>query len=111
MQDELPPPDSPVYYSERRGITLVRGDVTYLRQDFSVIQQVPNAYKWPTMQRFDFFVREREVSGAAVVNREDSPHAQAVLITLQELTGRAGSMKAASWEEEVRKAPARMRAK
>ncbi len=38
---------------------LVRIDVTYLRQDFSVMLPVADAAPWPEMQRFDFVVRTR----------------------------------------------------
>lgn len=45
---------------------LVRIDVNYLRQDFSVLQSVGGAAPWPEMQRFDFLVRTREVRDADV---------------------------------------------
>ena len=35
----------------------VRGDITFLRQDFSVPQKVPSHGVWPERQRFDFMVR------------------------------------------------------
>ena len=41
---------------------LVRLDVTYLRQDFSMMQAVADANPWPEMQRFDFLVRMRMLS-------------------------------------------------
>ncbi len=62
-ENPLPPSFSPVYYSERRGEVIVRADITYLRQDFSLVQQVENPGKWPGQQRFDFFVRTRELTG------------------------------------------------
>src|SRR5262249_42339003 len=37
----------------------VRADVTYLRQDFSVLQSVENESKWPKQQRYDYVVRVR----------------------------------------------------
>lgn len=40
----------------------IRADVTYLRQDFSLLQVVKDAAPWPESQRFDFLVRTREVS-------------------------------------------------
>ncbi len=51
-----PPP--PLYYTATRG-SFARADVTYLRQDFSVLQSVPNPYKWAAQQRFDYLVRVR----------------------------------------------------
>src|SRR5207302_8029660 len=44
---------------------LVRLDVTYLRQDFSVMQPVADAHPWPEIQRFDFLVRNRVLSEEA----------------------------------------------
>jgi hypothetical protein len=41
----------------------VRADMTYLRQDFSVVLPVADAHPWPEMQRFDFLVRTRIVEG------------------------------------------------
>jgi len=40
-QESLPPSNTTVYYSARRGTTIVRADITYLRQDFSLMQKVP----------------------------------------------------------------------
>lgn len=40
----------------------VRTDVTYLRQDFSMVMKVEKASPWPELQRFDFLVRTREVT-------------------------------------------------
>jgi hypothetical protein len=56
---ELPPPQ--LYYGKSRGL-MVRADVTYLRQDFSVMQPVDNRGKWPAQQRFDFVVRTRPLT-------------------------------------------------
>ncbi len=58
-----PSPGEPLpvaYYST--GLAPVRADVTYMRQDFSVIQEVENAAPWPTKQRFDYFVSERDLT-------------------------------------------------
>ena len=48
---------------------VVRLDMTYLRQDFSVMMPVSDARPWPEMQRFDFLVRTRvlDVGGSAGV--------------------------------------------
>jgi hypothetical protein len=64
----VPEPGQPLvaaYYDSRdsRGTTLlVRADVTYLRQDFSLMQPVHKAAPWPEKQRFDFLVRTREAT-------------------------------------------------
>src|SRR5205085_9061828 len=55
--EEMPP----LYYHETRGL-FVRADVTFLRQDFSVVQPVPNAGKWPGNQRYDYVLRVRPLS-------------------------------------------------
>jgi hypothetical protein len=60
----VPTPGEPlpvVYYASRRG-TFVRADVTYLRQDFSVMQKVDRPNRWPEVQRFDYVVRTRELT-------------------------------------------------
>jgi hypothetical protein len=59
---KLPPPQ--VYYAERDGFEVVRADVTYLRQDFSVLQPAKNHGAWPEQQRFDFVVRTRPLTAA-----------------------------------------------
>lgn len=46
-----------MYYRGRQDDVFVRADVTYLRQDFSVMMRVANPGPWPDMQRFDFLVR------------------------------------------------------
>ena len=46
---------------------LVRVDVTYLRQDYSLMQPVTNAEPWPLMQRFDYLVRTRILTGTEKV--------------------------------------------
>src|SRR5262249_52560087 len=60
--EQLTPPSQG--YQNSRGDILVRIDVTYLRQDFSVFQTVPDASPWPESQRFDFLVRERALTEA-----------------------------------------------
>jgi hypothetical protein len=76
---------------------LVRADVTYLKQDFSVMQATPDHGVWPIMQRYDFLVRKRELSAeeAARLAQDSSgpnrkpnsyPQREAVLWALRELT-------------------------
>ncbi|WP_254507433.1 HEAT repeat domain-containing protein [Anatilimnocola floriformis] len=50
-----------VYYDNSAGL-LVRADITYLRQDFSVMQPVTNPGNWPAEQRFDYILRERRAT-------------------------------------------------
>jgi len=73
-------------------------DVTYLRQDFSLLQPVADADPWPQMQRFDFLVRTRTLSEEEAQSYRDklqprepgvlSPYHRAALAALRELTGR-----------------------
>src|SRR5262249_27227169 len=46
------PATTPQYYET--GALFVRADVTYLKQDFSVVQPVDSPKSWPTHQRFDY---------------------------------------------------------
>jgi hypothetical protein len=98
----VPTPGDPVprgYNGTRQG-TFVRADVTYLRQDFSVMHPVENAKPWPNVQRFDYLVRRRELTytetaahlaSIAAAGRDAHPQSypqrQAVLFALRELTG------------------------
>lgn len=82
------------YYADRsrQGTIFVRADITYLRQDFSVLQRVPNATPWPEMQRFDFVLSSRDATPeelAPLVKKEKSetyPQRDVVQWALRELT-------------------------
>jgi hypothetical protein len=86
---------------------LVRVDVTYLRQDFSMLLPVADANPWPEMQRFDFLVRNRvlsedEARACREQLKEDrpghvAPHRRAVLAALRELTGQDAAPTAQEW--------------
>jgi hypothetical protein len=88
---------------------LVRLDVTYLRQDFSVFQAVADAAPWPELQRFDFLVRERVLTEEEAVafrakmeEREPGrlpPHQRAALAALRELTGKDTAPTAEAWRK------------
>lgn len=60
------PATSPAYYagpaSASVGRLFVRADITFLRQDFSVTQPVPNSGVWPKFQRFDYMLRTRQAT-------------------------------------------------
>jgi hypothetical protein len=106
--ESMNPPSSGYQQSPSPDV-LVRVDVTYLRQDFSVLQPVADAHPWPAMQRFDFVVRRRVLSEQeAEVYREKltprergrlSPYHRAVLATLRELTGRDAAPTPQAWRE------------
>ncbi len=107
----VPPPGeevperSSIYYMERSGYTLVRADVTYLRQDFSVLQPVKDHGVWPAWQRFDYLVRVRPLTAEEQVafaaerpeTRPLSAHRKAILFALRALTGRDAGTTAEQW--------------
>jgi hypothetical protein len=107
--DSFPPPKSKDAYGGRipPDGPAVRADVTYLRQDFSMMQKVANAAPWPEMQRFDFLVRTRTINDAELadhVQRQKarganylSENHKAALAALRQLTGRDAGTTAAAW--------------
>jgi hypothetical protein len=102
---ELPP----AYYGSSRG-PFVRADVTYLRQDFSLMQRVEKPDRWPPWQRFDFLVRTRELSADEVAALGKGAHPrwmiypqrEAVLFALRELTGEDLGPGSADWRRFLR---------
>jgi hypothetical protein len=80
------------YYQDTFGI-FVRADITYLKQDFSVMLPVANPEPWPKLQRYDFMVRTRAATPEEVEGHRDRPadvsypQRAAVLWALKELTG------------------------
>lgn len=90
----IPAPSStPAYYEGDRG-DFVRADITYLRQDFSVVQPVPAPHNWPNFQRFDYLVRLRTPTPQELglllpsnLEKAKNPARDAVLFALKELTG------------------------
>jgi len=104
-----PMPGSP--YGSMPSELMIRADVTYLRQDFSVLQPVEGASPWPEMQRFDFFVRTRELTAEEVAEHNKqkaggaatlSAHHKAAIGALERLTGRQDvEPTAAAWAAAV----------
>jgi hypothetical protein len=88
---------------------VVRLDMTYLRQDFSLMMPVSDAHPWPEMQRFDFLVRTRTLTPAEAQAYEPccedeepgrlSPYHRSALYALRELTGRDTEPTAAAWRK------------
>jgi Protein of unknown function (DUF1573)/HEAT repeats len=105
-QIPVPSESMTAYYRPSNPDILVRFDVTYLRQDFSVKLPVKDADPWPEMQRYDFLVRTREVTEEeAGAYREFlqpsgaenmSPYQRAALSALRELTGHDMEARAAA---------------
>jgi len=86
-------PTSAEYYD--RGGVFVRADVTYLKQDFSVMQPLANPGPWPRHQRYDYVIRLRRATKLELAIASKSPSASysqrdAVLFALRELTGDRG---------------------
>jgi hypothetical protein len=71
----------------------VRIDMTYLRQDFSMMMKGENTENWPAQQRFDFFVRTRIVTPTEAADHEKQlskqtpPNHAAAQMALRALTG------------------------
>lgn len=107
----VPTPGRPLprsYYNDRKG-DFVRADITYLSQDFSQILRVDKPDKWPEWQRFDFLVRQRELTADEVAahknharsknQRSSYPQRKAVLFALRELTGLDAGELSDDWYE------------
>jgi len=102
-----PMPSPSTGYGSSIPDVLVRVDVTYLRQDFSVLQPVADAGPWPDMQRFDFLVRSRDLTEDEARSYRErlepkqtgalSPYHRAVLTALRELTGRDTAPTPGAW--------------
>jgi hypothetical protein len=100
----VPSPDEPidrfslVYYSRGMG-DFVRADVTYLKQDFSVMLPVANPGKWPAEQRYDFVVRERPATADELrtARPADYPQRKAMLLALQALSGKDLGNDSSAW--------------
>jgi hypothetical protein len=100
VRGAVPIPGEPlprVYYGSREG-NFVRADVTYLKQDFSLTQQVKKTDKddrWPEFQRFDYVARTRpatdeEIAGvkklaSAAEQSVDYPQRLAVMFAIEGL--------------------------
>src|SRR5262249_24190217 len=119
-QAQVPVPGQPLPtpsqgYEGSHPDLLVRIDVTYLRQDFSLLQRVQNAEPWPELQRFDFLVRTRTLSEQQAAkfaeklaprSGELNPYQRLAHASLRELTGQDAEPTAAAWRRAL-KAPAR----
>jgi hypothetical protein len=81
----------------------VRADITFLRQDFSVIQSIPEGGDGPRAQRFDFMVRTREATAEEMARLKKPapgyPRREAVLYALRKLTGKDFGSTTRKWLE------------
>jgi sugar lactone lactonase YvrE len=101
----LPPAFSNEYYAAKRQGVFVRADITYLQQDFSVPMPVTNYGLWPSVQRYDFMVRERHATLAEIPAkpnpneaRQPTDHEKALFFALRELTGQDPGPTAEDWK-------------
>ena len=84
---------------------IVRGDITYLRQDFSVQQPVESpGQPLPVNMRFDYLVQTRplnrgELQDAPGKRAEMPPHRLALLYVLRELSGKDAGPETADWQK------------
>lgn len=102
------PATTPQYYEQ--GGTFVRADITYLRQDFSVMQTVAIPGAWPSNQRYDYLLRIRRLTPRELKlynqmkeNIPAGPQRDAVLFALRELTGKDLGTTAAEWRRALPK--------
>jgi hypothetical protein len=93
--EPLPPSFSTKYYEQ--GDLLVRADVTYLRQDFSMVLPATDPGRWPAEQRYDFFVRVRKAIPSEKMHVGQDWHHSAVLRALRAITGRDYGESADEW--------------
>lgn len=104
----LPLPSQSKYPPKVNVPTWVRADVTYFKQDFTVLQPVPNHGKlWPADQRFDYMVRLRPLSNDELNLWQDKvrdfrpttpPQRESLLFALRELTGQNPGPNAEDWK-------------
>jgi hypothetical protein len=85
---------------------IIRGDITYLRQDFSVLQPTAAALNGgpPARTRFDYFVRTRNATAAerralkTATAAATYPQREAVLYALRGLTGVDAGPTTVAWQ-------------
>lgn len=98
----------PFYFCPSKTDTFVRADVTYLKQDFSVMEEVSVPNRWPVMQRHDYLVRtrtltENEASIGSLTSRAgESPHRRAVLFALRGITRHDAGDRGNQWRRWLR---------
>ncbi len=96
---------APAYYQSQNGL-FVRADTTFLKQDFSVMQPVPNSGTWQGNQRFDYLTRARPATAAEIKiaqtlakdGKIGQEYKEAVLFALRAITGRDAGSTPEAWE-------------
>src|SRR5260221_8559783 len=92
VRGAVPIPGEPLprVYSNSRDGNFVRADVTYLKQDFSLTQQVKTTDKndrWPESQRFDYLVRKRPATPEEIASATDTAAKDEAVDYPQKLAG------------------------
>jgi hypothetical protein len=101
---DLPPPPSrkvaPPYYGGSSGV-FARADVTYLKQDFSVVHEVANPGKRSPLQRFDYLARDRSTTAGdrEREHRSNDARRNAIAFALRELTGEDLGRDSQAWAD------------
>ena len=79
-----------MYYHSQADSLAARADVTYLRQDFSVVQPVSERPRlWPKMQRMDYLVQQVPLTAEETrrnVTQDESEYRNAIIFALRMLT-------------------------
>jgi len=96
-----------LYYGARSSGLMARADVTYLRQDFSVVHRVDEPGHWPANQRFDYVVRKTKLTEEQAEALEDKSnessfgeYREAIVFALKMLTDRKPTDSSyANWKE------------
>lgn len=118
LQAQVPSPAEPlprsfafIYCGDPQQKDLaVRPDVTYLRQEFSLMHEVAEPGAWPKRQRFDYLVRTRPLTEKEIAERKAKPASslqrEFALATLRTLTWQDHGPTAAAWRRaELSKLP------
>ena len=106
--DEPPLPTGPYDQQPTRPSQMARLDVTYLRQDFSIMGTAQGIDCKPMQARFDYLVRERTLPESektayrrALAGEERdglAPNQLAALKALRKLTGKDAAPNSAAWQ-------------
>ena len=94
----------------------VRADITYLKQDFSVIQPIANHGLWPDTQRFDYVVQQTPLKRSKAnqtmkrIAKTKNLNREAIVFALQKLTNQSPEDNSAeSWKVRWRDVSVLMR--
>lgn len=108
--EKLPSFQDGYYEGKKMPELLVRFDVTYLRQDFSLMLPAgDDTDPWPDQQRFDFVTRTRELTADELEEYRKKfdhladgvlpPNQRAAHSALRELTGKDAAPNAVAWRK------------